>query len=401
MDEHQGEQRADHEPERLADGADEAGLDQNGAPHLPGLRARQAQQPQLLPPLQHEREHGGGHARHGHEHGDDLQRPGDGEGAVKDAQHLGAQAGIGEHGDKAAPVQGGEHFLPHGPGVGARLQVQGQVRGAAGAEVFLKQGLVQGQGAAIAGVIIKLPGHGEGARPLRRGQLHAAALPHAEAQGEALGDEDLPLFPRALEQRLRVAGRLEDHAPVLHLHGEVARAELHDAPLVGQVQGAVAIRRGHGGVAGQQIQRLLGKRGRALAARGGAGAHIQVRAHALIHPQQHRLAEAAHHDGDGHRQRQAHRQRRHGNGEPPRGRADLRGRQPPLNAEHPPQRAAQHPRRARQHRPHPQRHGGDGAEAGAIAPERQPIHRRSQSRRIPGHRQQQHQENAPPRRCES
>ena len=121
MDQHQGEQDADDQPQHLTHQPEDAGLQDDGAPHLPGIRTSDTQQANFLTTLQHQRQHRGRHTGHGDEDGDDLQRPGDGKGGVKDAQHLPAQSGIRKDGDKAMAIQLLGEFITHRVSIKARL----------------------------------------------------------------------------------------------------------------------------------------------------------------------------------------------------------------------------------------------------------------------------------------
>ena len=71
---------------------------------------------QLAPPLEHQRQQRGGHAQHRDHDGDELQRVGDGEGAVEDAQHFGAQRPVGVDEGAVAVVEAVEDLAAHGSG---------------------------------------------------------------------------------------------------------------------------------------------------------------------------------------------------------------------------------------------------------------------------------------------
>ena len=76
-------------------GADQRRLDDHHPADLPAVGADQPQQRQLAPALEDQREQRAGHAEHRDDDGDELQRVGDREGAVEDAQDLGAQRPVG------------------------------------------------------------------------------------------------------------------------------------------------------------------------------------------------------------------------------------------------------------------------------------------------------------------
>ena len=105
VDEDQREQQPERHAGHLADRAEHRGLGHDHRPHLPATRANRPQDAEFAPAFDHQRHQRADDAEQRDDDRDRLQRVGDRERAVEDAQDLFAQRAVGVDEDAGRAVE--------------------------------------------------------------------------------------------------------------------------------------------------------------------------------------------------------------------------------------------------------------------------------------------------------